>query len=165
MIRIATFEDASALGEVLADCVQGGASVNFMLPFSAAEGAALYERWLRDPHRVVLAATDASGRVDGTAQLLIDTPPNQPHRAELAKMLVHRRARRQGLARKLFEAVCDEALKRGRTLLTFDTMAGREAEQLYLSCGAVKVGEIPGFALFPEGGDPAATSLFYMRLK
>src|SRR5205814_5224545 len=90
------------------------------------------------------------GDVDGTAQLLLQTPPNQPHRAELAKMLVHRRARRQGLGRALFAAVESEARRRGRTLLTFDTMAAGDAERLYLACGCTKAGEIPGYALFPD---------------
>src|SRR5439155_8348988 len=107
----------------------------------------------------------AAGDVDGTAQLVLDTPPNQPHRAELAKMLVHRRARRRGLARALFAAVEAEARRRGRTLLTFDTISGSDAEKLYLSCGCVKVGEIPEYALMPEGGTPAATSVFFKLLR
>jgi GNAT superfamily N-acetyltransferase len=103
--------------------------------------------------------------VDGTAQLLLDTPPNQPHRAELAKMLVHRRARRRGLGRALFAAAEAEARRRGRTLLTFDTLAGTGAERLYLACGCTKVGEIPGYALLPGGGEPAATSVFFKELR
>ncbi|MCA1825902.1 MAG: GNAT family N-acetyltransferase [Myxococcales bacterium] len=77
---------------------------------------------------------------------------------------MHRRARNRGIGRALFEAVCHEARKRGRTLLTFDTMSGSPAERLYLSCGCVKVGEIPQYALWPDGSGPDATSIFYKRL-
>jgi GNAT superfamily N-acetyltransferase len=80
-------------------------------------------------------------------------------------MLVHRRGRRRGLGRALFAAVETEARRRGRTLLTFDTMSGSDAERLYLSCGCTKAGEIPGYALFPGGGEPAATSVFFKKLR
>lgn len=160
MIRFATVADAEALAEVLLDAVAGGASVSFMADFSRADAVAYWRRALADPLRVVFVSDSG----DGTATLVLDTPPNQPHRAELAKMLVHRHARRRGLGRALFEAVCDEAKKRGRTLLTFDTMTGGTAEQLYLSCGAEKAGEIPGYALWPDGKGPSATSIFYKRL-
>jgi len=153
------------LAGVLFDCVAGGASVSFMADFTLADAAAFFERVARQCEtgdRLVLAAF-VDGRLDGTAQLLLDTPPNQPHRADLAKMLVHRRARRLGLGRKLFEAVEGEAIRRGRTLLTFDTVSGGGAERLYLSCGCSKVGEIPGYALFPDG-IPVATSVFYKNL-
>jgi GNAT superfamily N-acetyltransferase len=154
---------ADALAEVLLDAVAGGASVSFMADLTR-EQAVLYWGRIADGvakgERVVFVA----GEFDGTAQLVLDTPPNQPHRAELAKMLVHCRARRRGLGRALFAAVETEARARGRTLLTFDTMSGSGAERLYLSCGAVKVGEIPGYALLPGGGAPEATSVFYKRL-
>ncbi|HET7788412.1 MAG TPA: GNAT family N-acetyltransferase [Myxococcales bacterium] len=167
MIRSLGAEEAAAradaLAEVLLDAVAGGASVSFMADMNRQE-AISYWRRIADAvargERVLLVA----GEFDGTAQLVLDTPPNQPHRAELAKMLVHRRARRRGLGRALFAAVEAEARLRKRTLLTFDTMSGSGAEQLYLSCGAVKVGEIPEYALFPSGGVPAATSIFYKRL-
>ena len=106
----------------------------------------------------------AAGDVDGTAQLLLDTPPNQQHRAELAKMLVHRRARRRGVGRALFAAVEAEARRRGRMLLTFDTVTGGGGERLYLACGCTKSGEIPGYALMPDGA-PAATSIFFKALR
>jgi GNAT superfamily N-acetyltransferase len=165
MIRLATISDAPALGEVLHDAVAGGASVNFMHPFSLGEATQKYEQWLLDPGRVVLAWVGETGRIDGTAQLMLDTPPNQPHRAELAKMLVHRRARRQGIAARLFQAVCDEARRRGRWLVTFDTMTGGEAERVYTRCGAVKIGEYPDYAYWPEGDSLGASSFFYIRLK
>lgn len=168
MIRTLPADEAAACGEklaeVLLDCIAGGASVSFMQDFSPAQALdywASVAAEVRAGRRVLLAAGD----VDGTAQLLLDTPPNQPHRAELAKMLVHRRARRRGLARALFAAAEGEALRRGRTLLTFDTLAGTGAERLYLSCGCTKVGEIPGYALLPGGGVPAATSVFFKELR
>ena len=160
MIRNATAADAEGLAEVLLDAVAGGASVSFMADLSRPQAIAYWRRIIDDPLRVVLVAGDC----DGTATLVLEAPPNQPHRADLAKMLVHRRARRHGLGRALFEAICDEARKRGRTLLTFDTMSGSAAERLYLACGCVKVGEIPGYALWPDGSGPDATSVFYKRL-
>lgn len=152
-----------ALAEVLLDCVAGGASVSFMAGFTRAQ-AEDYFRAVAEKVAGGRSVLFAAEGFDGTAQLLLDTPPNQPHRGELAKMLVHRRARRRGVARALFQAVEAEALRRGRTLLTFDTMSGSGAERLYLSCGAVKVGEIPGYALYPGGGAPGATSVFYKQL-
>src|SRR5262249_44378870 len=145
VIRILTPEEAEAsagkLAEVLLDCVAGGASVSFMRDLTRDQ-AVVYWRsvaaGVRAGTRVLLAAGD----LDGPAPILLDTPPNQPHRAELAKMLVHRRARRKGLARALLAAVETEARRRGRTLLTFDTITGGHAERLYLSCGCTKIGEI-----------------------
>ena len=159
MIRLATAADVEGLAEVLLDAIAGGASVSFMADFTRDQAIAYWRKILADPLRVVLVA----GECDGTAQLVLDTPPNQPHRADFAKMLVHRRARRRGLGRALFEAACDEARRRGRTLLTFDTISGSDAERMYLACGCVKVGEIPEYALMPDGA-PAPTSVFYKRL-
>jgi len=159
MIRLATAADADGLADVLLDAIAGGASVSFMADFTRDQAIAYWRKILADPLRVVLVA----GECDGTAQLVLDTPPNQPHRADFAKMLVHRRARRRGLGRALFEAACDEARRRGRTLLTFDTISGSDAERMYLACGCVKVGEIPEYALMPDG-TPAPTSVFYKPL-
>ena len=159
MIRLATAADADGLADVLLDAIAGGASVSFMADFTRDQAIAYWRKILADPLRVVLVA----GECDGTAQLVLDTPPNQPHRADFAKMLVHRRATPRGLGRALFEAACDEARRRGRTLLTFDTISGSDAERMYLACGCVKVGEIPEYALMPDGA-PAPTSVFYKRL-
>ncbi len=160
MIRPATAADVDGLAEVLLDAIAGVASVSFMAGFSREQAMQYWRKALSDPLRLVLVAGDC----DGTATLVLDTPPNQPHRADLAKMLVHRRAQRRGLGRVLFDAICDEARRRGRTLLTFDTMSGSAAERLYLSCGCVKVGEIPRYALWPDGSGPDPTSIFYKRL-
>lgn len=162
MIRQATKADVAALAEVLVDAVQSGASVSFMADFSRSDAEAHFERWISDPARVVLVAVE-DGRIEGTAQLLLGTPPNQPHRAELAKMLVHRRARRRGLGGLLFDAICAEGRGRKRTLLTFDTVTGDAGEKLYLSKGAVAVGVIPDYAYFPDGR-LCATTVFYKRL-
>jgi GNAT superfamily N-acetyltransferase len=162
VIRVATHDDVPALAEVLLDAVASGASVNFMSDFTRPQAEAFFRECLSDPLRIVIAAVEA-GRVEGTAQLIFDTPPNQPHRAELAKMLVHRRARQRGLGKALFNAVCEEARALGRTLLTFDTVTGSSGERLYLSCGAIKIGEIPDYALFPDGRF-CATSIFYKRI-
>jgi GNAT superfamily N-acetyltransferase len=162
LIRVATHDDAPALAEVLLDAVDSGASVSFMSGLTPMQAETCFRRWLSDPLRIVIAAFDGA-RLDGTAQLVFDTPPNQPHRGELAKMLVHRRARGRGVGRALFGAVCDEARALGRTLITFDTVTGSAGERLYLRCGAVKVGEIPDYALFPDGR-LCATSVFYKRV-
>ena len=167
MIRTLSGEEtdarAEALAEVLLDCIAGGASVSFMREFSRADAVA-YWRSIADEVRAGRRLVFAAGEVDATAQLILHTPPNQPHRAELAKMLVHRRARRRGLGRALLAAVEKEALRRGRTLLTFDTMTGSDAERMYLACGCTKVGEIPGYALFPDGR-PGPTSVFFKELR
>ena len=170
MIRSLSAEEALAqvegLAEVLLDAVAGGASVSFMADITREDAVAWFRSIAAEVaagRRLLFAAGEAAGEIDGTAQLILETPPNQPHRAELAKMLVHRRARRRGVGRALFEAVCAAARRRGRTLLTFDTISGAEGEKLYLSCGSVKVGEIPGYALMPDGR-PAPTSVLYKIL-
>lgn len=153
------------LAEVLIDCVAGGASVSFMHPLPLPKALDFWHgvaAGVARGERALLVAQDADGIV-GTVQLVLSQPDNQPHRADLAKMLVHRRARRRGLGRALFEAVCAAARRRGRTLLTFDTISGAEGEKLYLSCGCVKAGEIPGYALLPDGR-PAPTSVLYKIL-
>jgi GNAT superfamily N-acetyltransferase len=162
MIRRATADDVPQLAEVLLDAVASGASVSFMADFSRASAESFFKRCIADQGRVVLAAGEGS-ELDGTAQLLLETPPNQPHRAELAKMLVHRRSRRRGVGGALFDAICAEARANGRTLLTFDSVTGDAGERLYLSKGAVKVGVIPDYALFPDGR-LCATTVFYKRL-
>jgi ribosomal protein S18 acetylase RimI-like enzyme len=170
MVRILSPEEAEAriadLASILLDAVEGGASVGFMAGFSRTDAEAFYARAARDAaggRRVVFGAWDGDALV-GTVQLLLDTPPNQPHRAEIAKMLVLRKARRRGFAKSLMLAAEAEAQARGRTLLTFDTMAGSAAEKLYLGLGYLRVGEIPNYALWPDGSGPGATAIFYKLL-
>ena len=162
MIRVATHDDIPALAEVLLDAIASGASVNFMSDFTRLQAEQFFSKCLSDPLRVVIAAIE-DGKLEGTAQLIFDTPPNQPHRAELQKMLVHRRARQRGIGRALFNAVCDEARALGRTTLNFDTAEGGSGERLYLACGATKVGVIPHYALYPDGTF-CDTSIFYKLL-
>jgi GNAT superfamily N-acetyltransferase len=153
-----------ALADVLIDCVEGGASVSFMHPLARERALAF---WRRVAHgvaageRALLVAEDTAG-VCGTVQLVLDQPENQPHRAELSKMLVHRRARRQGLGAALMRAAESTARECGKTLLVLDTASG-DAERLYERMGWVRVGAIPGFALLPHGG-LCATTLYYRNL-
>ena len=154
-----------ALAQVLVDCVQGGASVGFMQPLAAERALAFWRRvaeGVARGERALLVAEDDSGIV-GTVQLLLDQPDNQPHRADLAKMLVHRRARRQGLGTALMHAAEGLARDGGRTLLVLDTVTGSDADRLYARLGWQRVGDIPGYALFPQGG-PCSTTYFYRAL-
>jgi len=148
-------EVVGALAEVLVDCVEGGASVGFMLPFSRGDAEAFWTTVLDSAargERVVLVASEPrSGQVVGTVQVVLAAPPNQPHRGEIAKMLVHRRARRQGVGEALMRAAEAAARDAGKTLLVLDT-ASDSAERLYDRLGWQRVGVIPGYALWPAGG-------------
>lgn len=153
------------LTDVLTDCVEGGASVSFMLPFSRTTAIAFWQQVARDVERgarALLVAEDAQGIV-GTVQLVLEQPENQPHRADLAKMLVHRRARRQGLGEALMQAAEVMAIECDKTLLVLDTVTGGTAERLYTRLGWQRVGVIPDYALMPEGG-LVPTTVFYRRL-
>jgi GNAT superfamily N-acetyltransferase len=155
------------LAEVLVDCVVGGASVSFLLPFDH-DRALGYWRGVLDGaaqgERVVLAAVDdeADGAVLGTVQVVLAAPENQPHRGEIAKLLVHRRARRRGVADALMRAAEDVAVAAGKTLLVLDT-ASAEAERVYDRLGWLRVGVVPGYALLPDGA-PCDTVIFYKQL-
>ncbi len=153
------------LSYILIDAIDSGASVSFLGPLSRADASAFWSivaDGIAHGERVVLGAFEGAELV-GTAQLVVDTPPNQPHRADIAKVLVHRRARNRGIGRRLMEALEVEARARGKTLLTLDTLTGGAAERLYLTCGYVRVGTIPDYAMLPSGGS-AATTIFYKRL-
>jgi len=153
------------LAAVLADCVEGGASVSYMSPFSDEDARAVFEEVVADVEhgrRVLLAAFDACDIV-GTVQVNLATPPNQPHRGDIAKLLVRRSARRRGIAAQLMEAAEREALAEGKTLLVLDTVTGDAAERLYERLGWTRVGVIPNYALYPDGR-PCATTVFYKQL-
>lgn len=153
------------LADVLIDCVDGGASVSFMHPLSRERATAFWRRIADDVaagQRALLVAADVLG-ICGTVQLGLAQPENQPHRADLAKMLVHRRARRQGLAAALVRAAEAMALECGKTLLVLDTVTGGDAERLYPRLGWERVGVIPGYALLPRGG-LCSTTYFYRDL-
>ncbi|WP_434641043.1 GNAT family N-acetyltransferase [Klebsiella sp. I138] len=159
-------DNISSLSDVLTDCVNGGASVSFMLPFSLHTARAF---WLRIAQsvaageRLVLVAENA-GQILGTVQLIIDQPENQPHRADVAKLLVHQNARRQGLANALMNYLEQLAREQGKSVLVLDTATGSGAERFYVQCGWEKAGEIPRYALMPDG-TMTATSLFYKFLQ
>ena len=153
------------LAEVLVDCVDGGASVSFMWPLSQEKACAFWAGvadGVAAGERALLVAEDALG-ICGTVQLVLGQPDNQPHRADLAKMLVHRRARRQGLAERLLREAEVLAKACGKRLLVLDTVTGGDAERLYARLGWQRVGEIPGYALWPRGG-PCATTYYYREL-
>jgi ribosomal protein S18 acetylase RimI-like enzyme len=144
---------AGELGAILADCVAGGASVSFMAPFTADDGRGYYER-VADAAEIGMASVlvaEVDGVAMGTVQVAYDMPPNQPHRGDIRKLLVHRKARRRGLARALMIAAESEAVARGRPLLVLDT-ASDGAERLYTELGWQRVGVIPDYALLPDGG-------------
>jgi GNAT superfamily N-acetyltransferase len=158
--------EIDALSEVLLDCVEGGASVSFMAPMSRDKA----QKFWRDiaasvarGERIVLAAEAAAGVLVGTVQVVVNQPENQPHRGDVAKMLVHRSARRRGVGAALLAAAERCALDVGRTLLVLDTVTDGDGERLYARHGWQRVGEIPNYALFPDGR-PTATTVFYKSL-
>jgi GNAT superfamily N-acetyltransferase len=156
--------ERDALAEVLADCVAGGASVSFMAPFPPAEAHAWWGGVIESvaADDTVLFGAYVDGALVGTVQLGLDVPPNQPHRADVKKLLVHRRARGRRLGRALMEALEAEARRRGLTLLTLDT-ASEAAERVYEGLGYTRAGVIPGYALWPQGG-PCDTTIFWKAL-
>ena len=158
--------ELDALAGVLADCVEGGASVGYLSPFSHEEARQVYETYAEDVDhgRRVLLGAFAEGVLVGTAQLVFPTHPNQPHRAEVARVLVHRSARRRGIGERLMEEIEREALAEGRTLLVLDTVTGDDAERLYDRLGWTRVGVIPGYALYPDGR-PCDTTYFWKALE
>ncbi len=155
-----------ALADVLIDCVEGGASVSFMSPLprekatdfshNVADGVARGER-------VLLIAEDQGGQIVGTVQMIMALPDNQPHRGDIAKMLVHRKARRRGIALRLMTALDEAAREEGKTVLVLDTVTGGDAERLYERVGWQRVGVIPKYALMPDG-EYCSTTFFYKHL-
>ena len=164
--RLATVspQQLEQLADVLIDCVEGGASVSFMHPLSRAKAQAFWQRvadGVARGERALLVA-ELQGRIVGTVQLVMDLPENQPHRADLSKMLVQRSARRLGLGAALLQAADRVAVECGKTLLVLDT-ASDEAARLYARQGWVECGSVPDYALLPQGGC-CATTFFYKRL-
>jgi GNAT superfamily N-acetyltransferase len=142
-----------ALADVLVDCVAGGASVSFMHPFSLEDARSVFETWAAEVDsggRALLAAF-VEGRLVGTVQVILALPPNQPHRGEIAKLLVHRSARGRGVGALLMDRADEEARAEGKSLLVLDAVTGGDAERLYERLGWSRVGVIPNFALFPDG--------------
>ncbi|NDQ57689.1 MAG: GNAT family N-acetyltransferase [Acidipila sp.] len=142
-----------ALADVLLDCVAGGASVSFMASLSKAEAETFFAGVLegvRKGERILLAAFIES-KLLGTVQVLLATPPNQAHRADVAKLLVAREARGQGVGSRLMERAEQASREAGRSLLVLDTVTGDQAEKLYLRMGWSKTGVIPKYAVYPDG--------------
>jgi ribosomal protein S18 acetylase RimI-like enzyme len=162
----AAAQDQEALTDVLHACVHDGASVNFVLPFAPDDARAFWRRVLgmlaAGTRRLLVARRD--GRTIGTVQLDMATPPNQPHRAEVTKLLVHPAARRQGIARALMLAIEEVARRERRSLLTLDTRTGDNAEPLYCDLGFTPIGVVPGYSIAPEGGRLDATTFMYKAL-
>jgi ribosomal protein S18 acetylase RimI-like enzyme len=160
-------DDLDRLGGILHACVHAGGSVSFVLPFSHNEAKAFWRDQvlpaLNSGGRLVLLARQA-GQIVGTVQLDLATPPNQPHRAEVRKLLVHPDARRRGIARCLMTAVEDEAREARRTLLTLDTVTSGPAESLYRSLGYAAIGSIPRYALNFDSSELEATTVMYKEL-
>ena len=158
--------EIQGLSDVLIDCVEGGASISFMLPMTRAKAEGFWRSTaasVASGERIVLAAEDASGTIVGTAQIILAQPENQPHRGDLAKMLVHRGARRRGIGAALLAAAERSARSAGKTLLVLDT-ASDDAERLYRRGGWQRCGRVPDYALFPDG-TPCATTFYFKFLR
>jgi len=166
--RLDAFADREieGLSDVLIDCVEGGASVSFMWPMDRDKALAFWRGAAASAargERIVLAAEDARGTIVGTVQVVWAQPENQPHRGDLAKMLVRRRARRRGIGADLLAAAEHNARAAGKTLLVLDTVTGADAERLYTRFGWQRCGVIPDYALWPDGR-PCATTVFFKSL-
>jgi GNAT superfamily N-acetyltransferase len=160
-------EKVGALSAVLMDCVEGGASVSFMSPLTQQRADAFWQgvaEGVSAGERILLVARDPSdGEIVGTVQVVVQQPENQPHRADIAKMLVSRRARRQGVGAALMRAAENAARTAGKAVLVLDTVTGGDAERLYARLGWMKAGVIPNYALWPQGGY-CDTTVFYKQI-
>ncbi|MBC8056625.1 MAG: GNAT family N-acetyltransferase [Rhizobiales bacterium] len=166
--RLTVVEDAhvDALAGVLCDCVAGGASVSFMNPLTIDRAVAFWRgvaEGVARGERVLLVAEDETAAIVGTVQVVVAQPENQPHRSDVAKMLVHRSARRRGIGAMLMQSAEREAIREGKSLLVLDTVTGGDAERLYARLGWQRCGVIPGYALWPDGG-LCATTVFFKPL-
>jgi GNAT superfamily N-acetyltransferase len=155
-----------ALADVLIDCVEGGASVSFMLPLARDKALAFWRgvaEGVARSERALLIAENGEGEILGTVQLVLAQPDNQPHRADVAKMLVCRKARRQGIAQRLMAALEEVAREEGKSVLVLDTVTGGDAERLYERAGWQRAGTVPKYALMPDG-EFCATTFYYRHL-
>ena len=154
------------LADVLVDCVAGGASVSFMSPFSHDSALGFFRKVAGSVAAgdTVLLAARVDGKIVGTVQLGLDTPPNQPHRADIKKMLVHRAARGRGIGAALMAHVEEEARRHGRWLLVLDTVPGENGHRLYSRAGWTQTGLVPDYALFPDGR-LCDTAIMWKRLE
>jgi GNAT superfamily N-acetyltransferase len=157
--------DLRALAHLLVDAVESGAAVSFLAPLTLERAEDWWRKTVSASHSgaIFLVARDAEG-IAGTVQLHPAWAPNQPHRAEITKLLVHRRSRRTGLGARLMQAIEEEARRAGLGLLTLDAKRGAAAEHLYRRIGWSLAGTIPGYALDPDG-TPHDAVIFYKELK
>jgi GNAT superfamily N-acetyltransferase len=164
LARPASASDLDELARLLVDAVDSGASVSFMHPFSVDDARKWWTQTVEraDRRAIVLVARDALG-IAGSVSLHPAWAPNQPHRADITKLLVHRRARGRGIGRALMSQIEERGRAAGFTLLTLDTVRGDPAEQLYTNAGWQRVGIIPDYALYPDGR-PCDTVVFYKKL-
>jgi ribosomal protein S18 acetylase RimI-like enzyme len=151
------------LADVLVDCVAGGASVSFLSPFSHDSALGFFRKVAGSVAAgdTVLLAARLDGRIVGT--LGLDTPPNQGHRADVKKMLVHRSVRGRGIGAALMAQIEEEARRRGRWLLVLDTVPAENGHRLYLRSGWQQTGIVPDYALFPDGRS-CDTAIMWKRL-
>lgn len=155
-----------ALAGIMIDCVDGGHSIGFMRPLARETSLAFWRKvaqGVEQGERVLLVAEDGEGAIVGTVQMIVALPPNQPHRADVVKMLVHSRVRRQGIAERLMRALELEALREKRTVLVLDAVTGGAAARLYERVGWQKAGDVPKFALMPDG-EYCSTTFYYKHL-
>jgi ribosomal protein S18 acetylase RimI-like enzyme len=158
---------AEALADILIDCIDGGATVTFLAPMPRPKALAFWQRVIDSAERgerLLLVAEDDTGHVHGTVQLALSMPENQPHRAEIVKLLVHRRARGAGVGTTLMRAAEHAARAAGRTLLVLDTATGGAAERLYTRLGWHRLGVIPDYALSPDATTYGGATFFYKQL-
>jgi acetyltransferase len=167
MIPPVSDADIRSLADLLVDAVESGAAVSFVAPLTEQRA----ESWWRtciaaaDPRAIFMVARDEGGAIVGTVQLHPAWAPNQPHRAEIVKLLVHRRSRRSGLGTRLMEAIEDAARRSGFTLLTLDAKRATAADRLYRHLGWIPVGWIPNYAFDPDGTTPHDAVIFYKDLR
>jgi GNAT superfamily N-acetyltransferase len=166
-LKACEFADVTAeLTDVLIDCVEGGASVSFLHPLSPEKAAAFWDgvgQSVSRGERTVIVAEDGQGRIVGTVQLITSQPENQPHRADVSKLLVHRAARRRGIAQRLMGYLEAVATTHGKSVLVLDTATGSDAEIFYQGMGWQRVGDLPNYALMPDGS-PCSTTIYYRNL-
>ena len=156
------------LGQLIHDCVHAGASIGYVLPYELADGIAFWSGKIANSMnggKLVLLVAFLDGAIVGTAQLDYDTNPNQPHRAEVRKLMVHPDYRREGIGRALMSAIEIEARKLDRSLLTLDTRSGDSAEPLYVSLGYQVSGVIPGYCIDAHSGELDSTTIMYKQLE
>jgi GNAT superfamily N-acetyltransferase len=158
-----TERDLRGLAEVLVDAIDSGAAVSFLAPLTVERAMDWWRASIARTTPIVLVERDAVGIV-GTVQLLRVWAPNQPHRAEISKLMVHRRGRRNGIGARLVRAIETEARIAGYSLLTLDAKQGEAAERLYQRQGWTLAGTIPRYALDPDGSALHDAVIYYKEL-